>query len=141
MKPKLRVVVLCFSLLFCAALLAGCGGSALPDGMNAADVETAAKTVLDAANARDYETLVDLYTDGESIGHTPPTAEGWAASLDLIFDALGDFEGYGDVSFATVEDDDFGTYAVAVVEAKYQNQTVLWRVSFKPDMEVIGLRL
>lgn len=137
--PKFIAIYMCFLLLLTG--MAGCGSTGqLPEGLDETTVDAAAKELLNAMNQRDYERMVELYTDGENFGITPPTAEEWAASVDGILDQLGDFEGYGDTAYATVEDETFGTYGVALVKCNYKNQDIVWRVSFTPEMEIIGLR-
>ena len=135
-----KSILTSLALLLLLALFAGCGGDgSLPEGMEKGAVETRAKVLIDAMNERDYDEMVALFTDGESLGITPPTAEEWAESVDPILDALGEFKEFGSISFASVSDDTYGDCGVALVQTKYENQTLVWQVSFTLDMEIIGL--
>ena len=67
------------------ALLSGCQGR-LPEGMTKERLETDAKAIVDAVNARDYETVVALFSQE----HALPLEE-WQTAHDPPHDQLGAF--------------------------------------------------
>lgn len=121
-------------------LLAGCGGSA-PSGMDTSRLEQDAKALMDVVNAREYSQLSRLFT-GSTI-----TADAWAESLDPYLDEFGAFKAYKGTSFATgeqeVANDDASTVieeiAYVLLTVEYAEKTVVWRVVFSTDYEIIGL--
>lgn len=126
--------------LLAVLMLAGCGGSA-PAGMDTNRLETEARALVDVVNAREYRQLTQLFT-AEKI-----TAEAWAESLDPYLDEFGDFKAYKGTSFSTGEEaieDAEGNAATrqlayVLLTAEYTETTVVWRVVFSPEYEIIGL--
>ncbi len=136
-----KLLSLAISMLLLSALLVGCAAGSLPPEIDPAEAEAKAKTLVEAASMRDYDLLVSLYTDIENYGITPPTAEEWAVALDPLLNMYGEFVEFGDVGYATYEDDIFGAFGVILLETKYEDATVTWQISFSLDMEYIGLRV
>lgn len=138
-----KVLSLTLALLLCLAL-AACGGSgSLPDGMDTAVAEAKAKEIVEAFQARDFDTVVELYNGVEKYGLTPPTAAEWEASADAIEEVFpfDSFEGYTKTRYATAQDQTLGEYGVVVLGAKYGGKEYAWQVSFDKDMDCVGLRI
>lgn len=137
-----KALSLTLALLLCL-VLAGCGGTgSLPDGMDTAVAEAKAKEIVEAFQARDFDTVMELF-GVEKYGIEAPTAEYWEEKADAIdatipFDS---FEGYTKTRYATTQDQTLGEYGVVVLGAKYGGKEYAWQVSFDKDMDCIGLRI
>lgn len=132
-----KTLAVCLAALLALCLLAGCGGqkSKLPDGMEATTVDTDAQAFVDAVNAQDWDGVVALYAS------ETPAADEWEASLAPVLQALGEFKGYGDISYAVTEDQALGTLVNVLVEAEYAEQKVVWRVVMDTEYKIVGFWL
>lgn len=134
MKKLLVYVCLAAAAL---VLFAGCGGEKLPEGMDAAALESQAKTFIDAVSAQDYDEVVAQFTD---TGAHYSAAE-WEGMLGSYIASFGAFKSYKSTNIATVDDATYGEVAVVLLETEYEEQTIIWQVSINQEYEIIGLHL
>ena len=131
-KTARRLASITAALLF-LILLAGCGGSQLPEGMEQSAAEAQAKAIIEAANALDYAKMQELFSP-----NIPLTEEQWQLALEPIMDQLGKFQSYGKTAFATSETNDYGTLGVVAVECQYENSKLVWKISIDEDGHIVG---
>jgi len=118
-------------------LLAGCGGKPLPAGMEEAALLEAGRDVVLLLVGGDYEEVHALLR--------ADVAEGVTAA-DLQGLALRQLDGAGvyrqiESSMTTGQSSDGEDYGVAVLYCSFTEDTVLFRLAFDPDMELIGLEI
>ena len=129
MKKLLSLTILVFAGAF---LLAGCG-SKLPDGMDEETVLTAAHTVIESLEQKDYDAVVETMDD--NLKQALP-AEKLAEVWEPIAEQAGAFSGYE--KEAVTEKKGWG---VAVVVARYEKSAVQFTLSFDSEMHLGGLYL
>lgn len=130
-----KIISVSAAFVLLALVLAGCGGKKLPDGMKEEDLETNAKAIITAVNAKEYDVIVSLYSPAG------PSAEAWQQQLEPLYEQLGAFKEYKKTTFAVLEDEQLGQLVVVLVETKYENATITWKASFNTQMEIVGLRI
>lgn len=119
------------------SLLSGCSSNKLADDFDKDTVEKSAKQVIEYMNAKDYESVVNMFSTELQKQLTADTLK---ENADKYYDAAGVFEKYKNVAIigqklkSTKEDT-----AIAIIVAKYKNQNITYTVSFDTNMKVIGL--
>lgn len=126
---KKIVSVLCAAL--CLALLLAACGAKVPEGMEEEKVKTAAETTVKQLDARDYEALMATMDDTMKAA---ATAEEWAATWQPVADQLGAFVEIEKHSLVAKDG-----YAVDVAQAKFENGSLTFTLSYNTDYQLGGL--
>ena len=133
MRRKLCLLAALAVLL--AVLLGGCGSS-LPDGMDEDEVINAGLRVMKKMIDGDYDGVcgelredVRAQTDAAAI----------ETMMDSATEGLGSYKKVSDSMATGVEKKDSEPHAIAVIRAKYEQKSVIFRVAFDTDMNLIGL--
>lgn len=133
MRKKLCLLAALAVLL--AALLGGCGSS-LPDGMDEDAVLSAGLRVMKKLIDGDYDEVCEALREDVR-------AQTDAAAIETMMtgatEGLGSYKKVSDSMATGVEDKDSEPHAIAVIRAKYDKKSVIFRVAFDTDMNLIGL--
>ncbi|MFA9464431.1 MAG: DUF3887 domain-containing protein [Velocimicrobium sp.] len=132
---KLTKLILILTII--GVLLSGCSSTKLMDSFDKDTVEASAKQTVEYLNSEDYDSVVAMFNDDlkEQL-----TSADLKSGADSTFKDPGAFKEYKSVTAigkkikGTDED-----AAVAVVVAQYENQKVIYTISFNTDMKIIGI--
>lgn len=121
--------------LLCLALLTGCQGKPLPEGMEEDAVLDAGRAVVIALVRGEYEDVAeqfreDVQAQADQVQNLLETAAQGAGEYKELEDAM-----------ATGRESEGEAFAVAVIIAKYEKRRLVFEVGFDPDMALIGLRI
>ena len=130
-----RIVCAALGLLTALALLTGCQGKALPEGMSEDALLEAGKDVMLLVVQGDYETVLEQFRSDvrETI-----------AAEDIQALALRQLDGAGvykqiEKSMTTGQAGDGEDYGIAVLYCQFSEKDVLFRVAFDADMTLVGI--
>lgn len=133
MRRKVGLLLLSAALL--AVVLVGCTGKKLPDGMEEDSVISAGisvmKQLIDGKYDEVYDALredVRAQTDAASIKEMTESAMKDCGSYKKLTDSM-----------ATGVTDTEEEHGIAVLRAKFDDGTLIFRIAFDPDMNLIGL--
>ncbi len=132
-----KLISVLFISLFATVLLGGCSSGKLSDAFDKETVEKSAKQVIEYMNNAEYDKVSQMFQENlqEQL-----SADVLKDAVEKTYSNAGVFKEYKNIAVlgqklkATKEDS-----AVAVVVAKYENQSVTFTISFNTDMELIGL--
>ena len=128
---KKRPVLLLTAALASLALLTGCQGSPLPDGMEEDTLLTQGREIVQELNDGDYSAVYDRLRDSSKETTTQADVEDYMSS---VLDKAG--------SLATGQTLDGGEkYGTAVFYCKHKKDDVLYRIAFDTDMELMGMEI
>ncbi|MCK8058156.1 MULTISPECIES: DUF3887 domain-containing protein [unclassified Fusibacter] len=130
---KMVIMIIIVTLTF--ALLTACTSTELSSDFDSAVVESSAQGVVDALNAKDYDSVVAMLREDLQ---DRLNAQKIADAVEMTYGDAGEFTA---INKTTVigqkkEDEDF---AVAIIEAKYENKKVIFTLSYDKNMKLIGL--
>ena len=113
-------------------ILSGCRGNKLPDGMDEDSVSSAGLAVMSQLTKGEYETVYDALREDvreqTSVDAIRTTAAEGRGSFKKVKDSM--------VTGVTDADEPHG---IAVIRAKYDKKSVIFRIAFDTEMNLIGL--
>ena len=130
-----RIVCAALGLLTALALLAGCQGKALPEGMSEDALLEAGKDVMLLVVQGEYETVLELFR---------PDIRETISVEDIQSLALRQLDGAGvykqiEESMTTGQSGDGEEYGIAVLYCEFSEKDVLFRLAFDVDMTLMGI--
>lgn len=118
-------------------MLTGCGTTTVPlaDVFQQEQLEQQTLQILEWLNAGEYEQVYETFR--EDMKQALPVEELQTACADT-YGSAGAFVQFGNtvVNGQRIEEED---YAVVMVKAQYEEQTVTFQVGYDSEMQVIGL--
>ncbi len=130
-----KIVCSAVGLLLSLALLTGCQGKALPEGMSEDALLEAGKDVMLLVVQGDYQSVLETF---RSDVQETLTVE------DIQTLALRQLDGAGvykqiEKSMTTGQSSDGEHYGVAVLYCEFSEKDILFRLAFDADMALIGM--
>ena len=130
-----KIVCSAVGLLLSLALLTGCQGKALPEGMSEDALLEAGKDVMLLVVQGDYQSVLETF---RSDVQETLTVE------DIQTLALRQLDGAGvykqiEKSMTTGQSSDWEHYGVAVLYCEFSEKDILFRLAFDADMALIGM--
>ena len=134
MKTAKRAIGAALALLLMFALT-GCGGKALPEGMDEETLLDAGREIVALLNAGDYQGVYDrMRADGQAASTVDDVRE----AMENLLDEVGAYVKETD-TLATGQTLDSGeAYGTAVLYCKHEKKNVVYRVAFSTQMELMG---
>ena len=130
MRKKVCLLLLLAMLL--AFALAGCRGNELPDGMDEDKVSSAGLAVMSQLTKGEYEEVYDALREDV---REQTSADAIEEMMDTATEGRGSFKKVKDSMVTGVTDAD----EPHVIGAKYDKKSVVFRIAFDPEMNLIGL--
>ena len=122
--------------ILCLVLLTGCSrGNPLPDGMEEKALLQDGWAVVDLMIDGEYQSVADQFREDVEV-----TAKALEELLASATADAGDYVQHED-GMVTGQESHGESYGVAVLLCKYSEKTILFRVAFDPDMELIGMSI
>ena len=131
---RLIKIVLFFGL---SLTITACSSDKLSNSFDKEEVTDKAKAVVEVINSKDYAAVVTLI---RSDLQDQITADQLQQAWDEQLEAAGTFSDFK--SIVTKSENDKTTneeYAVVVIEAVYENKTLIYTLSFDTDLKLVGL--
>ena len=128
-------VLLAVLVLLLACSLAGCSGNKLPDGMDEDTVVSSGISVMRQLADGKYEEVYDSLRE-DVRGQT--SADAIRTMMETATEGRGSFKKVKD-SMATGVTDADEPHGIAVIRAKYDRKSVIFRIAFDTEMNLIGL--
>lgn len=122
-------------LLLSLALLTGCQGKALPEGMSEDALLAAGREVMLLVVQGDYEAVLEAFR--ADVRETLTTEDIQSLALNQL-DGAGVYKQI-EKSMTTGQSSDGEDYGVAVLYCEFSEKDVLFRLAFDPDMALIGM--
>lgn len=116
-------------------VLSGCKGNKLPDGMDEDKVSRAGLSVMSQLTKGEYEAVYDAMREDV---RAQTSAEAIETMMDTATEGRGHFKKVKD-SMVTGVTDTEEVHGIAVIRAKYDKKSVIFRIAFDPEMNLIGL--
>ena len=116
-------------------VLSGCQGHKLPDGMDEDEVARAGLSVMSQLTKSEYEEVYDALREDV---RAQTSAEAIETMMDTATEGRGHFKKVKD-SMVTGVTDTEEVHGIAVIRAKYDKKSVIFRIAFDPEMNLIGL--
>ena len=116
-------------------LLSGCRGNKLPDGMDEDSVSSAGLAVMSQLTKGEYETVYDALREDV---REQTSADAIRTMMETAAEGRGSFKKVKDSMVTGVTDAD-EPHAIAVIGAKYDKKSVVFRIAFDTEMNLIGL--
>ena len=116
-------------------VLSGCKGNKLPDGMDEDKVSRAGLAVMSQLTKGEYEEVYDALREDV---REQTSADDIKKMMDAATDGRGSFKKVKD-SMVTGVTDTEEVHGIAVIRAKYDKKSVIFRIAFDPEMNLIGL--
>lgn len=116
-------------------VLSGCKGNKLPDGMDEDEVSRAGLSVMSQLTKGEYEAVYDALREDV---REQTSADAIQTMMETATEGRGSFKKVKD-SMATGVTDADEPHAIAVIRAKYEKKSVIFRIAFDTEMELIGL--
>lgn len=134
MKKRIKTGL---AMMMTALLLSGCGGSKIPlaEVFQQEELEQQTAQIVEWLNAEEYEQVYETFR-GDMKEVLP--AEELKSACDETYGNGGAFVQItgSEVNGQKIEGQD---YAVVMVKAQYEKQTVTFQVGYDANMEVVGL--
>lgn len=132
-KIKLSLILV---FILSITLLTACSEPELSEGFEREEIEAKGEQVIDIVNRGDGEALLEMSDDRMREALDEATMDGMFSTIE----EAGEFKEIEDVQIAGNEDteteEDFG---VAVIKAKYQEESYVYTITFTKDMKLAGL--
>ena len=132
MRKKVWLFALAAVLL---VILAGGRGNELPDGMDEDKVSSAGLAVMSQLTKGEYEEVYDALREDV---REQTSADDIKKMMDAATEGRGSFKKVKD-SMVTGVTDAEEVHGIAVIRAKYDKKSVIFRIAFDPEMNLIGL--
>ena len=116
-------------------VLSGCKGNKLPDGMDEDKVSSAGLAVMSQLTKGEYEEVYDALREDV---REQTSADAIEEMMDTATEGRGRFKKGKDSMVTGVTDAD-EPHAIAVIGAKYDKKSVVFRIAFDTEMNLIGL--
>ena len=116
-------------------VLSGCKGNKLPDGMDEDEVSRAGLSVMSQLTKGEYEAVYDEMREDV---RAQTSAEAIETMMERAAEGRGRFKKVKDSMVTGVTDAD-EPHAIAVIGAKYDKKSVVFRIAFDTEMNLIGL--
>ena len=116
-------------------VLSGCKGNKLPDGMDEDKVSSAGLAVMSQLTKGEYEEVYDALREDV---REQTSADAIEEMMDTATEGRGSFKKVKDSMVTGVTDAD-EPHAIAVIGAKYDKKSVVFRIAFDTEMKLIGL--
>ena len=134
-----RKIALMLAVLGALVLLAGCkvSGNPLPEGMEEETVLEQGREVVAMLNAGEWQEIYDLLRSDARETSSPEAIQDYMAErLEKAKDYVKETEAMatGQKLKATGEE-----YATAVIYCKHEKKSVMYRVAYSVDMELMGI--
>ena len=130
-----KVCLLLSLALLLALALSGCKGNKLPDGMDEDEVSRAGLSVMSQLTKGEYEAVYDALREDV---REQTSADDIKKMMDAATEGRGHFKKVKD-SMVTGVTDTEEVHGIAVIRAKYDKKSVIFRIAFDPEMNLIGL--
>lgn len=129
----------------CALLLlfslAGCSGTKyepLSANFDKDKVVAAAQQAVTYMSTGDYQKVSDMARDDIKDKLSVDVLQ---SAVEKVMPKAGAFVSFGDATTASYKDPKTEEYALVVVPAKYENQTVTYTISLNTDLKIVGFFL
>jgi len=130
------LTILLLSTILSVLLLTACSAPALSADFNEEDVKQAAQDVVSLLNAQDSEGLRSLFTEQMNTA----ISDDVFVQIYAAIEGGGKFEAIDNVTVVGSSDKSTGEeFATAVVNAKYENQSFTYTITFNKQMQLAGL--
>lgn len=130
------LTIILLSTILSMLLLTACSAPALSADFNEEDVKLLAQDVVSLLNAQDSEGLRSLFTEQMNNAITDDVF----VQIYAAIEGGGKFEAIDNITVVGSTDKSTGEeFATAVVNAKYENQTFTYTISFNKQMQLAGL--
>lgn len=117
------------------ALLAGCSGKALPDGMDEEALLDAGREIVTLLNEGDYQAVYDrMRADGQETS----TVDDIREAMENLLDDVGPYVKENDTLVTGQKLDSGEEYGTAVFYCKHEKKKAVYRVAFSTEMELMG---
>ena len=118
-------------------IFSGCQGKALPEGMEEDVVLSSGEDIVDLLIAEDFDQVYERLREDIQAGTSVDDIE---ELMDKASDGLGEFDEVTDTLVTGVRNADV-PHAIAVIRCKYEKKSIVFRVAFDTEMELIGLEI
>lgn len=135
-KARIAVILALFTVM--TLFIAGCAPKGVPEGFNEEVVISQAKEVVMLMSARDYEGVVDRFSEIMKEALPENSLE---SALDETITKLGAFKEYRSVAAGSGENPTIGKFAVVIIKASYENGEATYTISIDKDGKLTGLYL
>lgn len=117
------------------ALLAGCSGKALPEGMDEEALLDAGREIVTLLNEGDYQAVYDrMRADGQETS----TVDDIQEAMENLLDDVGPYVKENDTLVTGQKLDSGEEYGTAVFYCKHEKKKAVYRVAFSTEMELMG---
>ncbi len=116
-------------------VLSGCKGNKLPDGMDEDKVVSSGISVMRQLANGKYEEVYDSLREDV---REQTSADAIQTMMETATEGRGSFKKVKD-SMVTGVTDTEEVHGIAVIRAKYDKKSVIFRIAFDPEMNLIGL--
>ena len=116
-------------------VLSGCKGNKLPDGMDEDKVVSSGISVMRQLANGKYEEVYDSLREDV---REQTSADAIQTMMETATEGRGSFKKVKD-SMVTGVTDTEEAHGIAVIRAKYDKKSVIFRIAFDPEMNLIGL--
>lgn len=130
-----RALIVVLLAVLSLGVLSGCAAG-LPEGFDQAEVDTAAKNVIDLLDRRDSDGLSAILSDDMKVGLT----EDLRAQIFAYLDGAGAVKEIKQLKSAGSEENGI-TFVVVVASVQHENTDITYTISFDKDMKLAGLYL
>ena len=133
MKELIKIVLF-FGLLL---TFTACSSDKLSSSFDKDEVTDKAKAVVEVINTKDYAAIIALF---RSDLQDQITADQLQQAFDEQLEAAGTFSDFKSIVIKSENDKSTNEeYAVVILEAVYENKTLIYTISFDTDLELVGL--
>ena len=122
--------------VLCVLTLAGCKGKPLPDGMEEDAVLAAGEEIVQQLTDGDYSAVLAQFRSDIREGLT---AEQLQTQVETATQKAGQYRKLDDTLVTGSQEPE--PHGIAVIYCKYPTDSVMFRVAFDPEMELIGLEV
>lgn len=116
-------------------VLSDCKGNKLPDGMDEDEVSRAGLSVMSQLTKGEYEEVYDALREDV---RAQTSADDIESMMEHATEGRGHFKKVKD-SMVTGVTNTEEVHGIAVIRAKYDKKSVIFRIAFDPEMNLIGL--
>ena len=132
-----------FSVILVLFIFSGCAAQSsgkLASSFDESKVKTAAESAISLINSGDYQKFSDSMVREDL--RKSLSADVLKKAADPVMSKAGSFDSFSNEIVSGVKDAEAKQdYAVAIVEAKYKNQTITYTISFNTKMNIVGFYL
>lgn len=132
-KQKFLLCLLFSLVLFVTA----CSSTKLAKSFDQNTVLDTSKTVVNDLNAKDYDSITEMTADSVK---SQLTSDVLSSAVDKTFKNAGEFKKFKDASVIGQKDSKTKSdYAICILQAKYESQTITFTITYDTDMKIAGL--